>query len=96
MNTTGHIRIGETAVWRACPRCRRHTLVARVDGIITRCDPENLTITGELAARITGRLTFNIHADGFPPRMRILHRYLRGYALPADIRSSPSTTAEKN
>lgn len=67
-------RIGEAACFQACPRCRRHVLIATVGGILTRADPENLTTAGELAARLQNRLTFDIHIYGLPRRMYLEFR----------------------
>ena len=74
MTTTSHIRIGEACVWRPCHRCRRHTLTARTGGLLTHCDPENLSIGGEIAALLQSRLTFDIHVLGLPRRMFLEYR----------------------
>ena len=66
----------ETAAIQACPRCRRHTLIAAPYGCPVRADPQNLTITGELAARLQNRLTFDIHIYGLPRRMHFEYRHL--------------------
>ena len=76
------IRIGETAVWQPCARCRRHVLACRVDGLLVRCDPENLTVAGELAARIQNRLTFDVHVYGLPRRMHLEFRHLTRIKAP--------------
>ena len=69
-------RLAETAAIQACPSCRRHTLIAAPYGIPARCDPENLTIAGELAARLANRLTFDVHVYGLPRRMHFEYRHL--------------------
>ena len=70
------IRLTETAAIQACPRCRRHTLIAAPYGIPARCDPENLTLNGELAAKLQSRLTFDVHVYGLPRRMHFEYRHL--------------------
>ena len=92
------IRIGETAVWRACPRCRRHVLTAVVDGLLTNCDPENLTVAGELAARLQDRMTFDVHVYGLPRCMHFEYRHLdrikapRRYPVVAEHRCGSELT----
>lgn len=86
------IRVGEHAVIRNCPNCRRHTLLARTLGVLIRADMENITTAGELAARITGRFTYDIRVVSWPPRIRLFPRGLgeiqaaRKYAVVPDHR----------
>ena len=100
-SSPARIRIGETAVWRACPRCRRHVLAAVVSGLLTNCDPENLTVSGELAARIQDRLTFDVHVYGLPQRMRFAYRCTdriradRKYPVVAEHRCGSELPAER-
>jgi len=75
-------RIGEPVSYRSCPRCHRHVLTAMCAGILTRCDPENLTIAGELKARLSGLLTFDIHVEGVPRRMYLEYRDLMRISIP--------------
>lgn len=95
------IRIGETAVWRSCPRCRRHVLAAVVNGLLTHCDPENLTVAGELAARIQNQMTFDIHVYGLPRRMRFAYRCIdriradRKFPVVAEHRCGSELPAER-
>lgn len=66
--------IGELAQIRACSSCGRHVLTCRTDGIVFRADPENLTVAGELIARLDNRLTFDAVAVPIPRGLRLLIR----------------------
>jgi hypothetical protein len=74
MTTATRPRIGEAASLQACPRCRRHVLIAYVDGLLVRADPENLGPAGETAARLQNRLTYDIQIYGLPRRMYLTYR----------------------
>lgn len=43
-----------------CPRCAGGLVVAMVEGITVRVDPIPVTAAGELAARIAGRLSYEL------------------------------------
>lgn len=43
-----------------CQHCQQHLAVAVVSGMTTYCDPEPLSIAAEIAAIMTGRITYDV------------------------------------
>jgi hypothetical protein len=68
-------RAAETVRHRPCPRCGADTLTARtpdrVAAVDVRADPTPLDPTGEILARLDGRLTWCLTGGGHvPARLR--------------------------
>lgn len=61
--------VTEPVRYQLCRGCGRHVLRALAGGLDIRADPENLDLKNELAARLAGRATYDIHAFGLPRRM---------------------------
>jgi len=68
--------IDRPAHYQPCPRCTRHTLTAWCGGIHTRLDPEPLSVNQEIAAILSGRLTYDVLILGLPRRMYPEWRHL--------------------
>ena len=60
---TEHL-INRPAQITACTRCGQKTLTAITGGLTTTIDPGPLTIAQEIAARITGKPTFDLVPSG--------------------------------
>lgn len=61
--------IDRPAHYQPCPRCGSHTLTAYSSGIHIRLDPETLNAEQELAALLSGRMTYDLMVLGLPRRM---------------------------
>jgi len=82
---TEHL-IDRAARYQPCPKCERHTLTAIVGGMPIRADPEPLTINAEIAALLSGLITFDVHSYGLPRKMHLedrdIDRIKRGHKYP--------------
>jgi hypothetical protein len=80
----------EAARINPCPSCHSHVLSGRLNGAAVTADPVNISIAGELAARIQKRSTYDLRSGGYPPRLYFRFRGLadiqaiRKYAVVAD------------
>ncbi len=72
---TEHL-IRRPAQTATCTRCGRHILAAISSGITIAANPQSLTVNEEIAARLTGRIIFDIIVYGLPRRMYLEYRDL--------------------
>jgi hypothetical protein len=61
---TGDHLISRPACTQPCTACHRHILIAIDQGLTIHADPEPLTVPAEIAARLTGRGTYDITRTG--------------------------------
>jgi hypothetical protein len=61
---TGDHLISRPAYTQLCTTCHRHILTAIDQGLTIHADPEPLGIPAEIAARLTGRGTYDITRTG--------------------------------
>jgi hypothetical protein len=72
---TEHL-ISRPAQLTKCRTCGRHILAAITSGLTVAVNPESLSVNAEIAARIQGRIIFDVLVHGLPRRMYLEYRDL--------------------